>query len=298
MAPPRISEGASQRLGSAPEPPPPMFPGDHSQVLWTLWPQWKGGEQLIARIVQAGQWALRDQEKETSSCRIDVYALGDIESFDSPTEFVEGVSKDALRKLDAVVVRLQAHDIAMAVTFSRGGKRIDSWLTGGVLLQVASSRDEGASDVDAVVARVAPAIGRGRKEGPVLRPTAERPEAEEAFTTWQTRRPFSWLRASALSAAGVVTLLSVYFVSDLSAPQDSIIGTSSFKMSALGSAVLWGFFIEYLTRVTPAQAYWSHTGVKSRMRSVLRISTGNIGRLVLTVGGTLLGAYLKKRFGW
>jgi hypothetical protein len=135
---------------------------------------------MVRRVASSALWALKDEGSDGAACRIDVHTFGDVESFDSPDDFLDHVTSPALRRFDQIAIAAGNPALTVRVSFVRKyqkrnranslrarvasiwrGRRVDSWPPRGVLLEVLGQPDTDSEKCARVRDRVAAAIHRG-----------------------------------------------------------------------------------------------------------------------------------------
>jgi hypothetical protein len=159
----------------------------------------------------------------SSRCVIELHVLGDIERFDSPDEFVEGVSGQALRNFDSAAICVRDESSSVTVTFSRRELR-------GVTLEV-EGRKGARPTPTAIKDAVAPSITRGgfrRAQGPR--------EAQTGADVLRAHRDLNHRRAGRLALAHSVAFGGLCFLTLLLLLGESF--TRSLSWGLGGFAVL------------------------------------------------------------
>jgi hypothetical protein len=114
---------------------------------------------LVQRVSRSALWAVRDARHSVPACRIDVHALGDIESFDSPDDLQEHVTTAAADKCDRITIAIHHDDVRLAISVHSSRRIPFDQSKGGVLLTV-----ETTHNVEAVTIRdrLLATLNRGR----------------------------------------------------------------------------------------------------------------------------------------
>jgi hypothetical protein len=129
---------------------------------WDYWLCWAGNKQAIAQVARASVWALRDSGEVEPQCRIDVRVEGDVESYGSPTEFLNEVTPQTLRKFDGMLVSARGDAIEVSTTFARRDDFGPPWMQGGALLNVTVKQDIAEAKLPVVRDSIVAALERGR----------------------------------------------------------------------------------------------------------------------------------------
>jgi hypothetical protein len=179
---------------------------------WDLWEQWSAPIETVAQVARASRWALRDVGVPDPTCRIDVYSEGDVESFASPSELLEEVTNDAIRKCDGVVICVGGENetILAKITLAIRGDKVALVFETGVVLELTAYTAEGKTDLPVVRDRIRAAIERRRYTSERISGEGGAPprDAYAALTEQYSPAPFPWRRAFVLGAVmGCVVLL-------------------------------------------------------------------------------------------
>jgi hypothetical protein len=133
-----------------------------SRHVWDLWEKWSAPVETVAQIARAGIWALHDSGVPEPTCRIDVYAEGDVETFGSPTDFLNEVTPDAVRKCDGMVICVgnERETILAKTTIVVRGDRVALRSNTGVLLELTAFTSEADQKLPEIRRRLRASIER------------------------------------------------------------------------------------------------------------------------------------------
>lgn len=122
------------------------------------WVEWRGSPELLARVVDAAEAALREHSRGSPTCSITVAVKDDREVFDGSRAFRTDVTPEALRDFKSIQIKvfdaLADVHVSFVRSFGQGRVRLDVSTRGG--------ESEDVEPLDAVRGKVRAAIDRGR----------------------------------------------------------------------------------------------------------------------------------------
>ena len=170
---------------------------------WMVWTAWRGDPKHFAQIARRAMEVLRERSPR---CVIELHVLDDTEHFESPDEFVDVASRQAVRGFDRAEIKVVDDVHTVTVTFSREKPR-------GVTLEVRAPA-AGRPSAEQIRDAVAPTITRGgfrRARGP--REARSRAELLSVQRTLNRRRA-RWLALVHSMTFGVLCVLTLLLLGE------------------------------------------------------------------------------------
>lgn len=121
------------------------------------WHGWRGSDDQLARVFRATVEQAANDMTSTPTCRIDVEVKGDHEIFASPQQFLDEVTKEALRRFQSIKCTVNASGLAIKYEMTWQGPFWMPDRSAEVALLVAG---EDTSRVDGVAQAVQAAVSR------------------------------------------------------------------------------------------------------------------------------------------
>jgi|GEM_PF-4862768 len=130
-------------------------------LAWTLYRDWLGQAPLIAHFARLAREQLSPEDGDPAELSIEVRVDEDDECFDTPEDYLELASPQALEKPDSVLVTAGGDQLWIHIHIARRQDRTNSWLKNAVLLEVGSREPGRIEEVVRIHERMAAAVQRG-----------------------------------------------------------------------------------------------------------------------------------------
>jgi hypothetical protein len=79
------------------------------------WHYWRGSLELLTQVARVGERAVKQHANATTALEIVVDVDGDQEAFDSPTDFKNELTPEALRRFQQIAIRVDGGDLTAKV---------------------------------------------------------------------------------------------------------------------------------------------------------------------------------------
>lgn len=160
-----------------------------AKSVWNLWRGWRGSPKLLVHVANVCIGSVEDEIHTEPNCEFAVWVDDDVERFDSPVDFRDNVTEEALKRFSCLGVRVMAEDdsVAVSVDIARKEHPEHSWLKGVVLLEVAT-QPRFSDKADKMRKEIAAAVKRGAK-GDSQSEIEERGNSpKDAVRAWKAKR--------------------------------------------------------------------------------------------------------------
>ena len=122
------------------------------------WPSWRGSEELLAHVFRTAVKAASLSGSDSPACEVEIAVRGDCETFTSPQDFRDNVTREALAQFESIAATVRGPAVTVQLVMSLHGPRWSPWRSATVSLDV-SGQDEDA--VAAATERMRSAVERG-----------------------------------------------------------------------------------------------------------------------------------------
>lgn len=204
---------------------------------WKLWSGWTGSPTLLAHVMRVCIRRLNDAVESRPGCKVSVRVGDDTEWFESPSDFRENVTDEALSKFSSL--RLQVGDLeegmVASLSIAREADPDRGWLKGAVLAQV-TARPTFAEAIREVNDGMVAAVKRGTKRASEIASGREEASTVDAcdnaprpsLVQWEKKQQRA-LRYSIVGAAITLILFGgLWAYSLMSGTADAVSGAVGF----------------------------------------------------------------------